>query len=79
MQTPIKYKFITVGIDPTQATWDGKPLYTAMNNKSRQELARLVWYKPWRRYIVQFNPDSVWSSDCLADIQDALAKVEGER
>jgi hypothetical protein len=77
VNTPIKYKFITVGINPDFAEWKGKPAYTVINNKSTQELARIIWYPLWRRYIVQFNPNSIWSDDCLADIQDALAKAEG--
>jgi hypothetical protein len=78
MITPIRYTFITVGIDPRRAEWLGHPLYTIVNNRSNERIAELLWYAPWHRYIARFDPDSVWSADCLADVQDALAKTAGK-
>jgi hypothetical protein len=50
----------------------GKPLYSVMNKKSAMELAQIFWYSLWRRWCARFMQDSVWSSDCLADVREIL-------
>ena len=54
---------------------NGHESYDITNKKSGSSLARLFWYPPWKRYICQFREDSVWSSDCLADIENFLIRI----
>ena len=69
----IAYKFIYVC---TKAeTHDSKPLYLVLNRKSNDELGVIFWYKAWRMWVLQSRGDTVWSTDCLADVRDAIAKI----
>jgi hypothetical protein len=51
------------------------PAYLCKNRKTASVLAVVHWYPAWRQYIVQFVPDSVWSSCCLADVQEFLCEL----
>ena len=64
-----KYKFICFEeIDKSE--------YYIKNNKSRTVLARLVYYKTWKQFVMQTNPDAVFSQDCLEDIIDFLQQLK---
>ena len=73
--TPLTYKFIRVGLDVEQERWAGKPIYFVFNIKSGEAIGRILWYATWRRFIFQSALETVWSSDCLANIIDALDKI----
>ena len=49
--------------------------YNIFNKRTGLRLGFIAWYPPWRCWVFQPQKfaDTVWSSDCLADIQDALA------
>jgi hypothetical protein len=59
-------------------TLNGHPSHDVLNKKSGSSLARVLYYPPWKRFTCQFREDSVWSSDCLADIQKFLEEVNKE-
>ena len=42
-------------------------------------LAMILWYGPWRQFVLSPTARTVWSSGCLADVQDAIEKIEAER
>lgn len=44
-------------------------------------MAFIKWYAPWRKYCFYPAPDTetVWSSGCLADIQDFLDKLNEKK
>ena len=70
-----KYKFVTVRRSLIKDKVSGLNLYFIINNRSGDLLGRIVWYPPWRMWIAHFLDDVVWSSGCLADIQDAIGKI----
>ena len=42
-----KYKYITIQQDGAE-TFNGKPVYRIYNNRSKDQLGILSWYKPWK-------------------------------
>ena len=72
------YKYITVGSADGAIIENGKPLYGVMNNRSRAALGGIMWYPRWRLWVFNADPDAIFSADCLADIQDAIAKITAE-
>ena len=71
---PITYKFIEVRQAGTMLA-QGQPMYGVYNHKSGDLLAAIDWYPQWWQFVVTFNPDCVFSTDCLADVRDAISKI----
>jgi hypothetical protein len=70
------YKFISVGHDRNlNEVYDGKPLYWIVNNRTKMPIGQIFWYRPWRRWCVRFKEDTVWSSDCLENVANAIAAI----
>lgn len=40
------------------------------NNKTGDRLGGVVYNRAWKQHVVRFNPDAIFSIDCLEDIQD---------
>ena len=40
------------------------------------DLGEVHWYPPWRQYCFYPDEGTVFSADCLADIQDFLGKAK---
>jgi hypothetical protein len=77
MMPALTYKFLIVGVDPAKNDMHaGKPVYCVCNRKSRQLIGQIFWYTTWRMWVFRCDPDSVWSTDCLADVRDAMAKID---
>ena len=62
-----------------------KPLYCILSKQSGDCLGYVHWYPRWRQWVCGFEPDTIWSQDCLQDVQRfllelraAVAKVRGE-
>jgi hypothetical protein len=70
----MKYKFIHVKIDDEEEH-AGRPIYYVHNNRSGDMLAMIFWYVPWRKWAARFVPDTVWTPDCLADVNKAVAEI----
>ena len=51
---------------------EGKPVYDCLNKRTGTALAQIFWYKPWKQWTCRFNPNSVWSEDCLKDIRSFI-------
>ncbi len=47
-------------------------VWSCRNNKSKDELGIVKWHAPWRAYCYFPNVQAVYSSGCLADIQDFI-------
>ena len=41
-------------------------------------IGTIEWYGPWRQFIFHAQPNTVWSTGCLADVQDALALAKAD-
>lgn len=55
----------------------GKPEYLVRSRRTREVLARVVWYPPWKQWVCEFRPDTIWSQDCLADVGEFLRGLGG--
>ena len=73
--TPFVYKFIRIGRDANLDQHAGKPIWYIFNRKAGDALGRIVYYPPWRQWVATFSEESVWSAGCLADVQDAIARL----
>ena len=71
-----RYKFIHFEQDGNN--YDGKPVWFCHNNRSGHQIAALIWYKPWRQWVMQGQDDAVFSSDCLEDIQHFIGQLAVE-
>jgi hypothetical protein len=65
-----KYKYITV--DVVAGALSEHPGYCITNNKYGDVLGTIVYLSSWRQYVVEFEPCTVFSADCLLDIVDFL-------
>ena len=72
-----KYKFITIKpmddnirpADPTEET------YLIFNNKQIEQyydIGIIRWHRPWREWVFETDPSSIWSVSCLRDIIDFI-------
>jgi hypothetical protein len=58
------------------APFDGKPLWYCRNIKSEDELGKVFWYAPWKRYcFTQSKENIVFSADCLTDIAHFMGQL----
>lgn len=74
----MRYRYIHIGQDQTRERWAGKPIWYIFNNKSNQAIGRILWYAPWRLWVATFAEETVLSSDCLGDIQDAMEQLQNQ-
>jgi len=65
------YKYITIKqID--DETWEGKPVYRIVNNKSKSLLGMLSYYVPWKQYVFSSREGCVFNTGCLHDVLDFM-------
>lgn len=57
---------------------DGHPVYLIVNKKHIEIIGRIAWFNDWKQYVADFDEDSVWSHDCLADVQAKLVELNGD-
>jgi hypothetical protein len=69
------YKFIRIGAPVDGEQFSGKPIYWVTNLKSGPAIGQIFWYAAWRRWTARFDPDSVWSADCLRDVASYLEQL----
>ena len=69
------FKYIAIGESTEHELHAGKPLYWIVNNRSGNPLGQIFWYPSWRRWVARFKEDSVWSPDCLVDVNKAIEAI----
>lgn len=47
-------------------------VYEIMSESRGNILGRIFWYGPWRQYVFEPLPDTVWSRGCLKEITSFL-------
>jgi len=57
-------------------SWSGKPIYDIINKAHGEVLGFIKWYPQWRGYVCVFSADTIWSMDCLADVQRFMATLK---
>jgi len=73
--TVLRYKYIHIGRNRDTTTENGKPVWFIFNTRGGDAIGRIVWYPPWKRWVAAFSETSVWSSDCLANVQMAMCRL----
>ena len=67
-----RYKFIHFGrVAVVNCEYEWK----CLTNKSNEPLGVILFYKPWKQYVIQFNDGCVFNNQCLADISDFLGQL----
>ena len=71
----LNYRYIYIARNLEMDEHAGKPIYYIFNKRSGNAIGRILWYVPWRRWIANFAEDGVWSTDCLACVQEAIGRI----
>jgi hypothetical protein len=71
----LTYKYIQVARDKDLTERAGRPVWYIFNSRQQDVLGCIEYYSAWRRWIFVARESSVWSTDCLADVQDAIKKI----
>jgi len=66
-----KYRHIHFTEEPGMDV-NRKSMWFCRNNKSKAILGAVTWYGPWRRWVLEAEPDCVFDHNCLRDIADFL-------
>jgi hypothetical protein len=66
-----KYKFIYIE-QKNNELFEGKPVYRVFNNKSKNQLAIISFYRPWKQYVFSSHDECVFNNSCLRDIIDFM-------
>jgi hypothetical protein len=53
--------------------------FEVLSKNCKQTLGRIMWERGWRQYIFSPSYPTIWSRDCLKDIQDFLQQLMDER
>ena len=68
-----RYKFIhfyeALSVHTKKYSW------ICHNNKNGSALGAVEFYRLWNQYIIEFNNDCVFNSQCLKDIADFLEQL----
>lgn len=67
-------KFIR--LEKTKTMHEDHPIHSIVNKKSGQSIGQIFWYKPWKKWCVEFKPQTVWSEDCLDDVREFIQGLE---
>ena len=64
----------------TQVPFNGKTQKFLVHSKSQSmDLGEIKWHSAWRQYCFYPDENTLWSHDCLKDIQDFLQQLMDER
>lgn len=54
--------------EPHGRSASGKTLIVAVRDRAGSPLGAITWYAPWRKYVFEARPDTVWDASCLRDV-----------
>lgn len=75
-----EYKYITIEPRTDELTYDGKTAYQIVENKTKNILGILYWYKPWKEYVfTQWAERIIFNDGCLTDIVDFLKLLKQQK
>lgn len=66
-----KYKYMTIE-QKNNEIFSGKPVYRIFNNRTKEQLAILSYYKPWKDYVFSSQPECIFNNSCLRDVLDFM-------
>ena len=53
-------------------------IFYIVSKKSDGQLGMILWYGPWRAYVLCPDEDTVWNIECLKNINEFLEKLKKE-
>lgn len=59
-----------------ESALDGKPAWKVVNKRAGDIIGVISWYAPWKTHICQFDPNSIWSRDCLVDVAEFMGTLK---
>ena len=72
-------KYIRFDRNPLELC-QGKPEWFVCSKRTGKPLGHMVWYDAWHQWIFETAPETIWSYDCLNDVQQALIRLnKGEQ
>jgi hypothetical protein len=72
------YEKIIMGVAKSGETCRGYPVRLVCNRRLEDIMGRILWYPPWRRYILLADENAAWSADCLRDVASYLEHLDDE-
>lgn len=64
-----------------QQTGDtGKTLiYDVLSKRTKERLATIKWYGPWRQYVLVPEPNTIWNNGCLDAVMHFIGRLMYEK
>jgi hypothetical protein len=72
-------KYIKFDKLPESENHEHRPQFEIVNKRTNDWLGKVYWYRPWKRYVAQFDGQTVWSADCLQDVAAYLDAINGKQ
>ena len=76
----MQYKYFSVvelGAEDVPAIFDtDKPAYAIINTRACVRIGIISWYALWRTWCFSPSDATIWSDDCLRDVDDAIQKIK---
>ena len=69
-----KYRFVTIKNEGDEL-FGGKLVYRIRNNRSKDQLGLISYYKPWKEYVFSSREECVFNNSCLRDVLDFIENV----
>ena len=66
-----KYKYIHIKQNNNEL-FNGKPVYRVYNNRTKEHLAMIFYYKQWKQYTFESREGCIFNNSCLRDILDFI-------
>ena len=54
-------------------------VWDIVNRRSEEPLARIQWYGPWRQYVMEPEPQTVWNDGCLVSVLTFLRQLNSKQ
>ena len=51
-------------------------MYDVINRKTNATIGLISWHNWWKQYCLYPEEETVWSADCLADVQHFIKSLE---
>lgn len=58
--------------------WPGGSV-AVLSRKREMTLGVISWYAPWRQYVFEAAPGTVWSNGCLCEVENKVSAMNAER
>lgn len=64
-------KYITIK-QIADEEFEKHPVYRIYNNKSKEQIGIISYYRPWKEYVFSSRPECVFNNSCLVDVLDFI-------